>query len=449
MADLRIRIPESASLAAACAAFLDETGRWVRDCIDRYADAPPTDGHDQMTFTTAWVPYIRARRDERALAFMKRMRDRIADHFHQTAAWRHGYWRMQEAHHGTEHFELFLGTLTDLDDADRRTGDQLFDAAEHLANLAPAVDDWFDRPSGLFRSTHFGADGIRDEPACRLNLPDHFRCVNVALLAAKWKMRLVFLDVATRHGRQWAEAICRGEQLPLALSPEGPIYGFSTEAGRTYHQWAGQAMPQDSPVNRAENLLASGAVEGLLRLANEAKTGRDLFLAAARRLLDVLATQLADPDAGAAAAALRTHRLFTGDDRYDAALLGAVNPLQPYGFTELSLDPQVSRPQRPSGIGKRSDMPLWFEDGRPRRHNPILLAAAAEITADQRLACRAVDLARAYFHLARQAYPDGRDHGCSARSVSAIARGHGRDNNAGVVTAVLAPLMARFHVAAE
>lgn len=31
--------------------------------------------------------------------------------------------------------------------------------------------------------------------------------------------------------------------------------------------------------------------------------------------------------------------------------------------------------------------------------------------------------------------------GCSARSVSAVARGHGRDNNAGMTTAVLAPLL--------
>ncbi len=97
---------------------------------------------------------------------------------------------------------------------------------------------------------------------------------------------------------------------------------------------------------------------------------------------------------------------------------------------------------RPAGVGKRQDRPLWDEDGQPRQHNPILLAAAAQIKNDQSLATQAVDLARTYFNLARQVYPHGRHHGCSARTVSAIGRGHGRDNNAGMSTAVLKPLFA-------
>ena len=60
---------------------------------------------------------------------------------------------------------------------------------------------------------------------------------------------------------------------------------------------------------------------------------------------------------------------------------------------------------------------------------------------DSALHARAVDLARTYFLLARAAFPDGRDHGCSARSVSAIARGHGRENHAGMTTAVLGPAL--------
>jgi hypothetical protein len=92
-------------------------------------------------------------------------------------------------------------------------------------------------------------------------------------------------------------------------------------------------------------------------------------------------------------------------------------------------------------VGKRSDAPRWLEDGRERRHNPITLAVAAEIRGDSALQTRAVDLARTYFLLARAAFADGRDHGCSARSVSAIARGHGRENHAGMTTAVLGPAL--------
>jgi len=92
-------------------------------------------------------------------------------------------------------------------------------------------------------------------------------------------------------------------------------------------------------------------------------------------------------------------------------------------------------------LGKRKDVPLWREDGELRRHNPILLALAAEVAADEHLATRAIDLARAYFALARRCFPHGREHGCSARTVSAIARGHGRENNAGMVTAALEPVL--------
>jgi hypothetical protein len=113
-------------------------------------------------------------------------------------------------------------------------------------------------------------------------------------------------------------------------------------------------------------------------------------------------------------------------------------------ISEMSIDPTPPKQGRPSGVGKRSDMPQWYEDGVVRCKNPILLALVAEIQEDEDIAIQAVDLARTCFNLARMVYPDGRAHGCSARSVSAIARGHGRDNDAGMITAVLNPTQERF-----
>ena len=87
-------------------------------------------------------------------------------------------------------------------------------------------------------------------------------------------------------------------------------------------------------------------------------------------------------------------------------------------------------------------MPNWFENGTPRRHSPVLLSVLAEIDGDSALATRSIDIARTYFALAREALPDGRRHGCAANTISAIARGHGRENNTGMVTGVLGPLIA-------
>jgi hypothetical protein len=349
---------------------------------------------------------------------------------------------MQEAHHGTEHFELFLGSLWRLDPEDGATADQLVDAAEHMGNWAAEVPPWFDWQSRLFYSLFFGAAGVKTEPGMDINTPDHMRCANICLLAYQAGGDARFLELASVYAGHWAEAILAAEALPLGLTRTGPLYAFEGQAEALYRSFVGQAPELDSAVDRAENFLCSDTVQTFLRLWQ--LTAREEFRIAAKKLLDVLATQLDDPDAGPAAAALRQYRSITGDKRYDPAVLAVRQALKPEAIESLTLDPTHRPKRRPSGIGKRGDMPRWLEDGRPRQHNPITLALAAEISGDERLATHALDLARTYFALARQAFPDGRDHGCSARSVSAVARGHGRDNHAGMTTAVLGPLRARF-----
>jgi len=373
------------------------------------------------------------------MVFLRCQRDRIRAHFVTTGQWVHGYWTMFEAHHGTEHFELFLGALWRLDPGDSETVAQLVDATEHLGNWSTAAPPWFDWETGLFRAMHFGTHEVREDPGEAMNVADHFRCINISLLAHAMTGEGRYLALACAHASRWAGAILAGKALPAGLLPEGPVYTLVGKAETAYRAFAGMAGALDDAVDRAENLLASGAVGALLRLWQ--LTGEGNYRAAAERLLDVLATQLADPDAGAAANAVRAYRRATGDTQYDARVLAAVEGMDPWAIRTLSLNPQVRRPQRPRGVGKRSDAPDWFEDGAPRRCNPILLGLTAEILGDHHLATAALDLARAYFALARQAFPAGRDHGCAATSISAVARGHGRENGAGVITAVLGPYM--------
>jgi hypothetical protein len=445
------RIEQSANLADARARFLGDLRAWVAACRERYAELRPTDVHDQATYTTAWEPYIAATRDEVALDFLLRLRDRLRDHYVATDQWHHGYWRRQEAHHGTEHYELFLGMLLRLAPDDPGTAAQLLDAAEHFGNWVPAIAPWFDWDSGLFHSTHFGTDGVLARPGTALNIPDHLRCANVCLLAHRGSGEQRFLDLATLCAGKWADAIVAGPDLPLALAASGPLYALTADEERHYRSFAGQALADPSLLaERAENFLASDAVNTFLTLWRA--TGENRFRLAAERLLDALVTQLGDPDAGVVAGAIRDYRRATGDDRYDRAVLTAVAALDPWGWDTLTLDLDA-RPlalpggaKRPAGLGKREDMLFWREDGGPRRHSPLLLALAAELTDDRSLATRGLDFARSYFAIARAALPDGRDHGCSSRSVSAIARGNGRENHAGMVTAVLAPLDAHFFV---
>jgi len=432
------QIDKSPSLHESLRRFAAEIEEWIERCIASYADEPATDCHDQATFTTSWAPLIRRGRGLAGLEFMKAFRDRIRDHFNGTAQWKHGYWKQQEVHHGTEHFELFLGTLYKLAPDDSETAAQLLDAAEHLGNWCPDVPQWFDWHTGLFRSMYLGTEIVREEPPLTMNVPDHFRCVNIALLAAEISSDARYRQLAELHAGRWAEAILAGAELPAVLNADGTAEGVESGIEAGYRKFAGQAPELHTEIDKAENFLASGAIDTFLTLWK--LTGDRRFRQAAVRLVDVLATQLDDPDAGSAADAIRNYYRATGDSRFSAAVMECSAAQSSAGVRELSIDAFPPVEKRKPGIGKRGDAPPWFEDGKPRCRSPVTMALKAELTGDERLAREAADLARSYFRLARMVYPDGREHGCSARTVNAVVRGHGRENNAGMITAVFQPL---------
>jgi len=418
---------------------------WIQSCVDRYSNAAATDVHDQATYTTAWEPVLSLRPDSGVVEFLKTTRDRIHRHYVDTDQWRHGYWRMQEAHHGTEHFELFLAMLYRLDPEDEVTRKAFLDMAEHLGNWSADVSPWFEESSHTYTSTWFGSDGVRRLPGSEINVPDHFRCANLSLIAYDMTGEDRYLDLAAKQIKRWADPMANEGWIPVAVLPEAALKTLNAEQSEAYREFAGQSPKHlDHPVCQAENLLASDGPRTLLRLWQQ--TGDITFRRAAELLLDHLVTQLQDPDAGAAAEAVRVYRAFTGgESRYDSLVLEAVKESADTDVHSLSLHPECRRELGGEiGVGKRSDRPVWMEEGHPRSVNPITLSLAAELKEDPAWAIRSLDRGRAYLQLARQAFPDGRDHGCSSRSVSAVARGHGRDNHAGILTAVLAPLAAVF-----
>ncbi len=435
-------ISRSRSPKEACDLYLKDVRSWAHACIERYSEQPPTDVHDPLTYTTGWEPYILAFRDEHVIRFLASARDETASRLARTDVWRHGYWRMQEAHHGTEHFEIFLGFMLRVDPENQDTVHQLVDAAEHLGNWNPDVPEWFDYSTGLFRSLFFGADGVRADNN-ELNMPDHLRCANLLILAYDATRESKYLELAESYSQRWASAICdQHGRFPIGLTRNNAIYALSGPQEETYRSFAGMAGGLDTQLDRAENILASGGIPLFLRLWQE--THKEIFLDAVQQLLSILSGVLSDVDAGPVADAIRLYRRITGRQDFDRYVTQTIEKLAPFDIRSIEIELTQTLARRPPGVGKRADMPTWFEDGCPRRHNPILLSLAAEVLDDHPLATRAVDLARAYFNLAVQLLPDGRDHGCAARTISAVARGHGRNNHAGMTTAVLLPTMQRF-----
>jgi len=441
---LRRTLERSGDFEEAAERFLDLLRDWALVCMERYGRAPATDGHDQATFATAFEPLVQARPEEtrHVLEFLKTLRDRIRARHEASGAWWHGYWRRQEVHHGTEHFEIFLGALARLDPHDAETLRQVADAAEHTGNFAGGVPPWFDWERGLFRSMYLGTEEVREAGGALINVPDHFRPINIALIAHALTQDPRYLQLAQAAGTRWAEALeADPAAVPVGLDVKGPVYGFS-EAHRRAYDFAGAAPPLEENLGRAENILASDGHRTLLHLWQ--RTGEARFRRAAEGLLDRLAAELRDPDGGVVAGALRAYHRCTGEARYGAALGEAAQAMEPQRVQTLGLDPDAPPHPKRLGVGKRKDQPAWFEDGQPRRHSAVTMAAAAEHLGDERLATEALDWGRTQLALAQEAWPetDGRDHGCAARSVSAIARGHGRENHTGVVTGVLQPLWA-------
>lgn len=434
-----ITIDYSSTLDDARNRFLQDIGDWINTCCAEYGPIPPSDVHDQATYTTSWLQYVALTGDREPLKFMTTLRDQIWHHFTDSGQWTNGYWKTGEVHHATEHFELFLASLYQAAPNDGDTIAQFVDAVEHVGNWDESVEPWFDWDAGVFRSMYLGTEEVRLSPGLETNIPDHFRCANLCLWAYQMTREQKYLELPAKNIGLWADAINNGQMLPIALSTDGPIYSLADDTEQAYRGFAGQAPELNDEVDRAENFLASNGVGTFLLLWQ--LTHEERFLTAAQRIIDILATQLNDPTAGPAADVIRTYRRITQgaahEKRYDDAINNAVDALDLSPIQTLSIDHAPERESRPSGIGKRQDMPNWFEDGSPHRRNPILLAVAAEIQNDESLAIQSLDLARHHFLLARRVYPNGRHHGCSARTVSAIARGHGRANNAGMVTGVL------------
>ena len=427
-------VSRSESLQHATDRFLDALQKWALRVIESHPDGFSSDSHDGGTFMQPWGTYVRATGDERPLDFMRAYRDEAKRHFEESEQWHHGYWRRQEVHHGTEHFDIFLRALWELDPGDQETVRQLEDVAEHIGNWVDEVPPWFDNQRGLFRSYHLGTEVVGDR--CESNAPPHVRVLNLCLLADEMTGRDRYRDLAQSYGRLWARALTATDQLPAAVCEGAGTNGMGADM-EVYQSFAGEAPDEFiSELSRAENLIASAVPEAMLSLREV--TGDEIFQAAAAAICDVVTEVLEDSVAWQAHAAVRRFRDRTGSDRYD----DLVSQMPDRCFrpvTELTLIPEVDEPIATGPLGMRSDKPDWVEQDGNACPSPLLWALRAGVDDDEELMRRAVDIGLTHFRLAKEAFGDVTHHGCGSTSLCAVARGHGRLNGAGVVTEVLQP----------
>lgn len=219
---------------------------WVTEEIGRYEaqgfDAlfGSKDGHalDEVGgYTRSFVSAYCVSGDQRIPVFMKRFRDDW--HAAVTAAgyMYHGYDSNEHGDyitHTAEAFTQFLLNVLYLDAGDPVTVDMVEDAAEHLGNWNPEIQDWYDWDNHVFLSYYLGTRSPYHMPPYNFQTPRHFRVLAIAAAAYDVTRKKRYLDLCTDYCDRWAEHILAAESdqslhLGIKLITDEQIAGFAKE----------------------------------------------------------------------------------------------------------------------------------------------------------------------------------------------------------------------------
>jgi hypothetical protein len=408
-------------------------------------------GHDEGTFTASWCGYYLLTGEPMVLDFMRSLRDQYLDDTkrHQV----HGYDEWGEVHHQSEHYMIFLTRLWHLDKGDTRTIAALEDAAHHTGNWVPGIPDWYDWERHRFRSWSIGTGLVQSDPPYDLNVPDHFKLIQIALTAYAATGKQRYLDLCCDYADHWANLILEADEdsPPTAL--------FANEASRAEREVIYQQVPipivhlfyDASRAERTELHVASGSLEVFLDLYR--LTGESRYAEVVKKMLPPIIEAVSDPDAEMPALLLAKYRWITGDTTYDGEIMERIRVKSEQDIARMVLlsgainerDPILGR------IGRRIDQIRWGYQTAEKQitlesgPSPASLMLGYEISGELDLATRALAKARRRMELAVFTLRDGREHGCAAHTIHAIAAGHGRSTGAGCVTTTLYPFTLGSH----
>ncbi len=299
-------------------AVRDEMRRWIDDALQRHGATPYQGGHDEGTFISSWFGFHQLFGEPRVLEFARFLRDGFA-------AWSrehmlHGFYREGEAHHQTEIYTFFLARLWQVD-PDDETAELIVDAAHHIGNWVEGCPDWYDWDDHRFLSWHIGTERVGAGGSSGYEVPDHFRLIQIALVAHRITGDPRYLDLSTAYADRWARAILDApvDEPPIILRSGDSVADESEvlSAIGAHHQG-------DSPLERVEPHVPAGTADVMLDLF--ALTGEERYAQASRRLCEAMLPALADPYSNPPGALLNRYRAATGDTSLDDAIADHVEP---------------------------------------------------------------------------------------------------------------------------
>ncbi|MEM8549474.1 MAG: hypothetical protein AAGF10_01660 [Verrucomicrobiota bacterium] len=410
--------------------FRQEALGWAESLHQALGSQPPDVSWDACLFARCWLRLPSIKPGHHLLAWTKYLRDTLPELAEEQDFWADGRWSGLPVTQALAFCNGFLAELWLAEPTDTMTKSTIQATARFLLEAGNDDLPWFDHETGLFRGLVLGSGAFSS--LAEINLPLHFDAINLALLAYQTGGGRKYLDVASMAGCYWSDAILRRRQLPLAIDSKGPIWKPNRSVREAYATM--RSLPPENRLQQAAAFLRADAVNTFLKLWQY--RGDESFRHAAEYLIDCLLPMLSAPGSWQTAATLRHYRNFTGSSRYDGVVLAEVENLFPYWIKTLSLTLRSSVNEDDS-----PRYPVWFENGIPRQHNPVLLSLAAEISANERLAVSALNLALAYFRLARLASASVSDYSLAPASVTTIAAGDWLNRRVGVVNEILRPAL--------
>lgn len=412
---------------------------------------PDHGGEDEANFTLSWLALEQLQPDAGRRAFLdgcfRDLQRWVREDCHK------GYQPIQEAHHGTEPFLLFLPRYAQLPDAPRdEIAELMCGAADYILNRVPGQPQWFDEEHCRFAGVDLGSKraGIREE--WQVETADHLRFIHIALAAFELSGDQAYADWACRYAGKRAQLINTwpdDEPLPWAWWHDGRGITGAIGAKPTDNLLAPQHHMNGDPLGGIENLLASGVMQAFAG-AHALQASEDIARAAAR-IATTLIDHLSDPYFDPAATALRIYRHAFKDTAAYQSLDERITTIAadwPQQIAEQYLVMPGKARRSDPGVGRRADMQRWYEmrdDGLLQPTAQPCTAARAllfDASGDESQLALALSLAQQRMHVARRGLRCGREHADMGSSIAACGAGHGRCWGTGNVTGVLDALTA-------
>lgn len=332
-------------------------------------------------YTRSFVSSYCLNGDERIAKFLKRFRDDWHEAVTAAGHFWHGYDSNEEGDyitHTAEAFSQFLLNVLYLDIADERTVAMVEDAAEHLGNWCPDVQDWYDWDRHVFTSYFLGTRSPYHKPPYDFQTTRHFRVLAIASAAYEATGKGRYLDLCLDYWRNWQGRILgapegEGPPMKFKLVGEDEIRRFASQKEimddwrfhRYYREELAAIGRADVPERRAKALPAwrqkpltphhephdlMMTMLDVLRFA----PGDAGLREGLRRVMEWWIAQGADAPCQIAGidpmcgVHLPKYRDMTGDDSLDAAYLEN----WPFGPCSCLL---TGDPRRLTGVAKQAD----------------------------------------------------------------------------------------------